>query len=420
LAFTRPIHMFSRSASELCGSVADQSTMRVNCHSQPAGLAPSDVLDIENLAQSLGGGTIYSSPMWLRCWWKHFAPRGTELIVHRLYAGGQLAGVVPLMEHGGWLRQWTAPRNAQSLIVDIMFDPGSLHAWHGLLETFARSAHLLEIGPLPASSPASLGLTRAAEQQRLKHAVSRTTPLALLDLTIGWKTYRSNLSRNLLGNTERVQRRLAALGSVDFQEYTGGPELPALLTECFELEARTWKGAEHSAILSDAATLGFYTDLSLEAAAVGALSLYTLRLNGRLIAFDLCLRRGQWIHDLKFSYEPDMARYAPCNVLRYLFLKREMEAPRARWYELGMQCDWKARWTTSAPLETIRVYSNRLPAQVAWLSGPALRRQLKRIPVLRRTVETVRQFRTRTRLLRRAALKHSLNADHTEKTMSAP
>ena len=85
-----------------------------------------------------------------------------------------------------------------------------------------------------------------------------------------------------------------------------------------------------------------------------------------------------------------------------------------------MQCDWKARWTTSAPLETIRVYSNRLPAQVAWLSGPALRRQLKPIPVLRRTVETVRQFRTRTRLLRRAALKHSLNADHTEKTMSAP
>jgi CelD/BcsL family acetyltransferase involved in cellulose biosynthesis len=133
---------------------------------------------------------------------------------------------------------------------------------------------------------------------------------------------------------------------VVFSVLTDPDKLEPTMTECLELEASGWKGKKGTAIHCLPKVERFYRGLASQAAQVGLLAIYTLRLDGRLIAFVLCLRDQRRIDALKAAYDETMATESPNNVLYYMILERECRQGRFASFHWGPPYSYKARWTS--------------------------------------------------------------------------
>ncbi|MHC4294688.1 MAG: GNAT family N-acetyltransferase, partial [Planctomycetota bacterium] len=146
-----------------------------------------------------------------------------------------------------------------------------------------------------------------------------------------------------------------------------------------------------SPIIAGTSTRRFYTELAREAAKAQRLAIYTLRVDGELIAFDYCLRGQGKIDVLKESYHPEWSRYSPGNVLRYLLFRHEVERGEVSSYHLGNPSKWKMEWATRVePLVRLRIYRRGVRGMAGYHCGPRLRATLKKSAALRGAVRWTR------------------------------
>jgi len=217
------------------------------------------------------------------------------------------------------------------------------------------------------------------------------------------------MPRKLTQDTEEAERQLSRMGRLQLCRITQRAELEGPLQDCFALELESWKGANSSAMASQAATLGFYTDLANAAADAGALTIYTLRLDGRLIAFEYSLTRHGIVYLVKISYDGAFSKYSPGNVLRYLRLRDEIERHATIRYDFGIVSAWKSQWTPNVSrLALFRIYFPHPRALAAFYLGPALRQTLKSFPTVARAVDSLRAIRVARKQARHAKLRRQV------------
>jgi CelD/BcsL family acetyltransferase involved in cellulose biosynthesis len=273
----------------------------------------------------------------------------------------------------------------------VIFDDSLPETYGHALDHLLRSASVLDFGRLPSRGPLYERLSAAARRKGLRVGTKPTDGEAIIDLPGTWAELRGTLSRSLRKNTESAERKLAGMGRLGFEVIEGPPELPGVLEECFDLETLGWKGERGSPIRSSASVLRFYTELARSAAAAGRFALYTLRLDGRLIAFEYCLRAQGRIALLKISFDPEVARQSPGHVLRFKILQRECEKGQIQAYSMGAESQWKLHWATRVePVVKVRVYGGGLLGRVAYLAGPGTRTVLGRSDTLLRVARRIR------------------------------
>src|SRR5439155_10777058 len=100
----------------------------------------------------------------------------------------------------------------------------------------------------------------------------------------------------------RLWRSLEERGETRVSYEDGGDGLEDLLSEGFRLEGSGWKERAGTAILSDPTVEGFYRAVARWASQRGWLRLAFLRLDGRAIAFDICLEQGGAVYVLKGGF----------------------------------------------------------------------------------------------------------------------
>jgi CelD/BcsL family acetyltransferase involved in cellulose biosynthesis len=326
----------------------------------------------------------------VRCFWAAFGSRDEDLEIHALTRGEELVAVVPCVFRGAFPRTVGVAANDHSPYSPVaLADPLAAPEVIGHLLSLAPIA---DLGVLEAEGPVGGELVRAARKAQAI-VVEEPRSDALIELPSTWEAFLASMSHNWRKKAKSSQKGLSAQGPLDFAVVEGGEALSATLEEAFHLEGLGWKGTHGSPIARKAATHRFYTELSQAASVEKMLALYTLRLRGELLAFELCLRAGHRIDALKISYRPDLARHSPGNVLRYLVLQHEIERGEVRTYHLGNARPWHDRWSTRTdPLVRLRVYSGAA-GRFAYARGPALRQLLKRSSLLRKAVQSVRPRR---------------------------
>jgi CelD/BcsL family acetyltransferase involved in cellulose biosynthesis len=267
-----------------------------------------------------------------------------------------------------------------------------LGAAAAILDRLLESSDVIDVGPVQPRTALCVALMEAARSRRFPVVEDAAGSEAVIDLRGPWTAFRRSLSQNLEKATARHQRQLQRLGELVFEEVSGGDQLASVLEECFRLEASGWKANHGLPILSGQDTLRFYTELAQRGAAAGVLAVYVLKLEGRLIAFEYCLRAGRRIDMLKISYAPDLARYSPGNVLRYLILKSEIERGRVVTYHMGQASEWKLRWANRVdPLVRLRIYGRGVRARPAYW-GVRLRMLMRNCGPLRAAVRWARSM----------------------------
>ncbi|MFN8547287.1 MAG: GNAT family N-acetyltransferase [Candidatus Eisenbacteria bacterium] len=326
-----------------------------------------------------------ASPAWVRPFLRSFVGEQSSMELHVLADGDRCLAVLPLHLRVGLVRAVDSFENEHWPYWTCAIDTSSPQVAEAVL------SHVLELGDevdfhaLHETGPVCAALVAAADRLRLPHhSVRSAKGDTSLALPRTWDSCLRALSRHLQRDLRQGARKLAEAGEVRLEVECGGERLESTLRECFELEARGWKGESGSPIQSGAATLRFYRELAESAARRGALAIYQLRLDSRLIAFEYCLRYQDRIELLKISYDPEWARVSPGTVLRGMILEREVALGEVRSYHFGRPSEWKLRWTDQVlPLTELRVFAPGWRGQLASLGNRHLASMMRRLSAVR-------------------------------------
>jgi CelD/BcsL family acetyltransferase involved in cellulose biosynthesis len=193
--------------------------------------------------------------------------------------------------------------------------------------------------------------------------------------------YMGGLDRKFRKEIGRLWRRLEERGEAHVVYEDGSERLEELLADGFRLEGSGWKEEAGTAIRSDPAVERFYTEVARWAAERGWLRLAFLRLDGRALAFDMCLEHGGAFYVLKGGFDVAERRLGPGTLLTHHGIERAFERGLRSYELLGQADDYKRSWT-ALTRERIRFQAFPRSAAgvaeyVAWRHGRPLAKRIQ-------------------------------------------
>jgi CelD/BcsL family acetyltransferase involved in cellulose biosynthesis len=289
------------------------------------------------------GAPPFLRPGWTTAWWNAFGRGSVRALVAR--TGDHLTGVLPLARDGSVLR---SPTNSETPIFGFLAedDDGARQLVATLLAAHARRVDLSFIREEDS------GLQALKEEARAHGFLTITRPVLLsayVTTQDPWSAYQATLGAKLRSEIRRRRRRLQELGDLTLQVTDGSERLEDLLSEGLQVEQSGWKGAHGTAINSSPRRRRFYREVARWAGERGWLRLAFLRLDGRPIAFDLCLETDGVHFLLKTGFDHDFSRFGPGTILRSMMLERAFSGSIDAYEFLGTVAGannrWKLEWT---------------------------------------------------------------------------
>ena len=321
----------------------------------------------------------------LRCWLRHFAPKGRLRILTGRDAEGRLVAVLPLQakpgkQYGMPVRQLLSLTNKHSCRFDLLAeDPrraGTAFLGHLMKDP---TWDVLRLADVPEGGSAFAIL---AEARRVGMPCgtweSAHSPYAVLPETVEeWQGERGRKSKPL----RRRRRRLEERGPVTLERVTGGERLTERLAEGFALERSGWKAERGTAIAQSARRRAFYSDLADVAAKAGWLGLYFLRLDTQAVAFQYGLEYGGRYLAMKPGYDERFAEVSPGQLLTEGLIQDCIGRGVTELDLLGDDAPFKREWTdTVRPHHWLFIYRNSLRGRTMY------RAKFRWAPVARRMV----------------------------------
>lgn len=333
----------------------------------------------------------------LNCW-RELCRHDGELMIITVRRGGALVGVVPLAQSSGLVRRWIAPSHAEVGRVAFAMREEPRAVLRAVFQAIRRrGCDVIEIPTVTTDSPTYAGLREAAHSTGMTFVEDLTCDVPFKSLTGGWDEFWKSINGDTRRKFGQQERRLQKLGALDYGVWHGGEGLSSLLDECFEIEASGYKGAQGTAIKFREAEGRFWRAFTADAATAGVLWIYTLRLDGRLISYEISIKHGGVLYAMKHGTDVRVEAQAPGNALHLNIFKEEVAAGACHTYDFaGEMSEWKRRWTKDTwPMMGVRLYAPTLRGRAALLGGPVLRRGLKAVPGMQFLVERVRGVRRR-------------------------
>ena len=295
-------------------------------------------------------------PGWIAAWIDAFGKgRPVVLAVRR---DGRLAAVTALLTR---LAGVYSPANSHTPVFDLLaLDRDAADELADAVLAFG--GHRLDLSFLDPDGQGFAAWRAATARRGIRTTAWEVARAPYVSLDGNWTDYRSSLERKFRKELERLDRRLADSGHVEFVVDEGSPRWPEALEEGLRIEGSGWKAESGTAILSRPDTARFYRTVAAWAAKRGCLRLKFLRLDGRAVAFDLVLEAGGVAHVLKGGFDPELRRLGPGMLLTERSIRRAFELG-LRSYELhGTDDAYKLRWTGTV---RSRVKTQSFPRSVA-------------------------------------------------------
>ncbi|MFC5993591.1 GNAT family N-acetyltransferase [Pseudonocardia hispaniensis] len=252
------------------------------------------------------GSPPFVRPGWLRAWAAAFG-RASHLRLLTVERDGELAAALPLLA-GRWALR--SPTNSETpLFCPIAADAEAAGRLADLLLTAGRG--VVDLDALAPQETASRTLLEEVAHSGVSVLRRPLRQSPYIDVGGDPAAFQRGLSKNRRHGLRRLTNRLRDAGEVTFEVHDGRAGLEGLLRDGFRLEARPWKRAAGSAILSRPAALRFYTAVARWAAAQDILRLAFLRLDGRPIAFGYTIQQHSTLYFLKLGMDDAYQRFGP-------------------------------------------------------------------------------------------------------------
>ncbi len=256
------------------------------------------------------GSPPFVRPGWLRAWAAAFG-RTRDLRLLTVERDGEPVAALPLLA-GRWTLR--SPTNSETpLFCPIATDAGAAGLLaHRLLSVRTGAVELDALAREQAASKVLLDAVARNGVSALRRPLRQSPHI---DVSGDPAAFQRGLSKNRRHGLRRLANRLRDAGELTFTVHDGRADLDELLRDGFRLEAREWKRAAGSAILSRPAALRFYTAAARWAADQDLLRLAFLRLDGRPIAFGYLIQQHSTLYFLKLGMDDAYQKLGPGVVL---------------------------------------------------------------------------------------------------------
>ena len=324
-------------------------------------------------------GSPFTLHAWLAAWWEAFGA-GRELAICAIWRDDQLVAGLPLCRSGRSLEMLA---NIHTPVLrPLALDPPALaRLIEAVLETRAPRIWL---HPLPYDDRTD-GLVAALRSRRRLTGAESLYASPIVDTTGQFSDWRTLTKPRWRTAIERLRRKADREHRLEMRLVEAPADREAELDAGLKLEAAGWKGEGETAVLSNPETEHFYRSVAERFDARGELRLSAMRLDGRLVAFDLCLTSPRRLYLLKTAYDESLSKLAPGLVMRLSVIERCFELGLEAFEFLGPTYEWKLKFSTSERAH-VAVRSHRATPLGF---GRHAYRQLVR-PALRRAREALR------------------------------
>lgn len=250
--------------------------------------------------------TPFQSPQWLLPWWKHFGSDTPHVIASS--SDGSLDALAPLYilrdeDSGESLGMFLGTGNSDYL--DVLGDASLLidsitHAdcqlWD--LQQLRPSSSLLTV-PLPD------GWSDNVEDQ---------DPCPVLPIDDAGDELQNLLSTHARKKLRYFRRCLEREGDVRYESATA-ESLDTLLDALYELHAARWQKRGLPGVLADEVTQSFHRDSARRMLDAGALRMYAVRINERIVAVFYGFAHQETIYYYLSGYDPALEKLSIGNVI---------------------------------------------------------------------------------------------------------
>ncbi len=156
----------------------------------------------------------------------------------------------------------------------------------------------------------------------------------------------ASASSHFRQNLARQRRKLAALGRMELEISVGAEAQGAAFEAFLEVESSGWKGENGtaSAIRLHPRLRDFYAGLIEALQGRQQVWIVVLRLDGRAVAANYCIRTDDTVAVLKIGYDESLRQVAPGNVLLAMLLEACEQDPSICSVSLVTGPAWAERW----------------------------------------------------------------------------
>jgi CelD/BcsL family acetyltransferase involved in cellulose biosynthesis len=310
---------------------------------------------------------------WFSCCWDAVQPdRRPEVVV--ISEGGDPVALVPLMSWTERVRGLPvrtlgfleAPDSAELDLLSVADPRGVVSA---LLDHLAVRSDwdVILLKKLAAGSPT---LKALEEIGPARFPMQRLAPLASPYLAVAgdWESFFRGRSQRFRKTVRSVQNRLERAGRVAVEEHTNIDPTSAVFREVVELSRRSWKADRGVAISTMPRMLGFFEALTRRATDRGWLSLWVLRLDGRIVAMEYQIQSAGVVHALRADFDAECAALSPGSHLNHLIARALFERGGVHEYDMGPgDNEYKLRWATGTHQRArLRLYAPRFYPRLLW------------------------------------------------------
>jgi hypothetical protein len=249
--------------------------------------------------------------------------------------------IAPLVYLGGWLQLVGAEQTGEP--ADLL--ARSPDALGDLTERLARDGRPLFLPRIPAGSP-TLAALRAAVGKRGLLRIGEGSGHPTIQLGDDWAEPGGGLSSSRRSALRRSRRKAEKSGDLAISLLAPAPdEVDPLLDEAFAVEARSWKGAEGTALLQSPVLAGFIRRYAAAMATRGALRVQLLHLGDQPVAMQIGVewRNRLWL--LKIGYDESFAAMSPGQILLAESVADATKRGLERYELLGTAAPWTDVWT---------------------------------------------------------------------------
>jgi CelD/BcsL family acetyltransferase involved in cellulose biosynthesis len=325
-----------------------------------------------NLCKEAVDDQPFYRPEWIAAHIRAFAPQA-KVVVLSVRSEGKLLFLLPLLQEksvfaGVPVRRLRGPVNLHSCRFDAVRhaspegDVAIVAAWNHLQNMGGWD--LLELHDVPEGGTIS-ALVGAASNSGVPTAqvpMHRNPYVPIPPDPADLEKMPAN--KKLRSQLRGIRKTVAQQGQLQLKRVPVAD--PAVLERFYELESAGWKGSEGSAIKCSPTLRQFYDEVSQAAEHFGYLCLYSLELNGELLASHFGLSyRGRYFSP-KIAYNEKFRQYAPGHLMVGEIVQDCASRGISEYDIIGGEDDWKMKWASAVrPKFKYFVFRRGLPGSLA-------------------------------------------------------
>jgi GNAT acetyltransferase-like protein len=197
-----------------------------------------------------------------------------------------------------------------------------------------RGCSLMDFNLVSGDGPFHKLLSDCLEARGQTGIVSECQNRAVLRARANADTYlNAALRRDHRKDLRRKTRRLAELGTLEFDSLEFGGDVDTWIEEFLELEVSGWKGRNGGAFACNESSRNYFTTIAKAAFARDQMNLLALRLNGKPVAMKCNFTAMPGSFAFKIAFDESYGEYSPGVLLELENIKRFHAQGRVEWMD---------------------------------------------------------------------------------------